>query len=77
MLKRNLGEFIMILSLLQIFFPHLCMFSIINMCSMFHKGYMYVCWIFKLVLDQSICERKFGIKSVVIILICNIPLYAS
>jgi hypothetical protein len=43
MLKSTLGEFTMILSLLEILFTHLCMFLIINMCSMFHKGYMCVC----------------------------------
>jgi hypothetical protein len=43
MLKSTFGEFTMILSLLEIIFPHLCMFFIINMSSMFHKGYMCVC----------------------------------
>jgi hypothetical protein len=43
MLKGIFGEFTMILSLLEILFPHLCLFLIINMCSMFHKGYMCVC----------------------------------
>jgi hypothetical protein len=38
-----LGEFTMILSLLEILFPHLCLFLIINMCSIFHKGYKGVC----------------------------------
>jgi hypothetical protein len=30
----------MILSLLEILFPHLCLFLIINMCIMFHEGYI-------------------------------------
>jgi hypothetical protein len=43
MLKSNCGEFTMILSLLELLIPHLCMFLIITMCSMFHKGYVCVC----------------------------------
>jgi hypothetical protein len=77
MSRSILGEFTMILSLLEILFPHLCLLLIINMCSMFHKGYMCVCKFFKIVLDQSMCERKFGLISVVINLICIIPLYAN
>jgi hypothetical protein len=72
-----LGEFIMILSLLEILFPHLCLFFIINMCSMFHKGYRCVPWFVGLVLDQSMCRRKLGFNYVVFILICIIPLYAN
>jgi hypothetical protein len=71
------GEFTMILSLLKILFPNLCLFLIINMCSKIHEGYMCVDWLFKLVLGQSMCERKFGFISVIFILICNIPLYAN
>jgi hypothetical protein len=41
--KCILGEFTMIFSLLEILSPYLCMFFIINMSSMFHKGYMCVC----------------------------------
>jgi hypothetical protein len=72
MLKYVLGEFTMILSLLEILFPNLCLFLIINMCSKIHKGYRCVCWFFRLVLDQSMCRRKFGFSSVIIILICLI-----
>jgi hypothetical protein len=43
MSKSTLGEFTIILSLLQILFSQLCLFLIINMCSMFHKGYVCVC----------------------------------
>jgi hypothetical protein len=43
MLKSTFGEFTMILSLLEILFPHLCLSLIINMCSIFHKGYVCVC----------------------------------
>jgi hypothetical protein len=40
--KNILVEFTMILSLLEILFSHLRLFLIINVCSMFHKGYMCV-----------------------------------
>jgi hypothetical protein len=43
MLKSNFGEFTMILYLMEILFPHLCLFLIINMYSMFYEGYMFVC----------------------------------
>jgi hypothetical protein len=43
MLKSIFGEFTMILSLSEILIPQLYLFLIINMCSMFHKGYMCVC----------------------------------
>jgi hypothetical protein len=65
------------LSLLEILFPHLFLFLIINMCSMFHKGYMCVCGFFKLVLDQSMCGRKCACISAIFILTCIIPLYAN
>jgi hypothetical protein len=77
MLKSILVEFTMILSLLEILFPHICLFLIINMCSMFHEGYMCVCGFFKLVLDQSICRRKLGLISVIFSLICIMSFYAS
>jgi hypothetical protein len=77
MQERILGEFTMILSLLEILFPHLCLFLIINMCGMFHDGYMCVCGFFKLVLNQSMCRRKLGLISVIFILICIIPFYAN
>jgi hypothetical protein len=75
--KNIFSEFTMILSLLEILFPHLCLFLIINMCSMFHKGYRYVSWFFGLVLNQSMCRRKLGFNYDVFILICIIPLYAN
>jgi hypothetical protein len=77
MLKYTAGEFSMILSLLEILFPHLCLFLIINMCSMFHKGYRRVSWFLGLVLDQSLCRRKLGHNSVKSILIWVHPLIAS
>jgi hypothetical protein len=67
----------MILSLLEILFIYLCLFLIINMCSMFYKGYRCVPWFFGLVLDQSRCRRKLGLNYVLFILICIIPLYAN
>jgi hypothetical protein len=49
-----------------------------------HNGYIKiynsskcVCWFLRLVLDQSICRRKFGFISVIIILKCINPLNAS
>jgi hypothetical protein len=77
MLKCTSGEFTMILSLLEIIFPDLCLFLIINMCSKIHKGYKCVGCLFRLVLSQSLCERKFGFISVRFIFICINPLFAS
>jgi hypothetical protein len=77
MLKCTSDEFIMILSLLEIIIHDLCLFLIINMCSMFHKGYRCVSWFFGIFLDQSMCRRKLGFIYVVFILICIIPLYAN
>jgi hypothetical protein len=51
MLTFTSGEFIMILSLLEILFPHLCLFLNITMCSKINKGYRCVYWFFGLVLD--------------------------
>jgi hypothetical protein len=76
-MKRISGKFTMILSLLRILFPNLCLFLIINMCSKIHEGYRCVDWLFKLVLDQSMCERKFVFISVIFILLCINPLFAS
>jgi hypothetical protein len=74
MLKSTFGEFTMILSLVEILFPHLCLFLIMNGCSMFHKGYMCVCGFFKLVLGQRVCRRKMGLISVLFISTCFISL---
>jgi hypothetical protein len=71
MLKSILAEFTMILSMLEILLPHLCLFLIINMCSMFHEGYMCVCGFFRLSLDQSICRRKLRLFSVTFIFIMH------
>jgi hypothetical protein len=73
MIKSIFSEFTMILSLLEILFPYLCLFSIINMCSMFHQSYRCISWFFGLVLYQSMCRRKLGFNYVVFILICIIP----
>jgi hypothetical protein len=73
MFECTSGEFIMILTLLEIIIPDLCLFLFINMCSMFHKGYRCVSWFFGLVLDQSMCRRKLGFNYDVFILICIIP----
>jgi hypothetical protein len=77
MLKFTSGEFTMILSLLKILFPNLCLFLIINMCSKIHEGYRCVDWLFRLVSDPSMCERKFGFISVIFILSCINPLFVS
>jgi hypothetical protein len=71
-MKCTSGEFTMILALLKILFPNLCLFLIINMCSKIHEGYRCVDWLFRLVLDQSVCERKFACLSAILILICVI-----
>jgi hypothetical protein len=60
----------MILSLLKILFPNLCLFLMINMCSKIHEGYRCVDWLFRLVSDQSVCERKFGF--IYVILFCYV-----
>jgi hypothetical protein len=67
----------MILSLLEILFPLLCLLLIINMFSEIYKGYRCVYWFLGLVLDQSMCRRKFGFIYVIFIFICINPLYAS
>jgi hypothetical protein len=67
----------MSLSLLEILFPRLCLFLIINMCSKIHEGYRCVYGFFRLVLDQSTCRRKFGFISVIFILLCINPLFAN
>jgi hypothetical protein len=77
MMKCTSGEFTMILSLLKILFNNLFLFLIINMCSKIHEGYRCAEWLFKLVLDQSMCERKFGFISVIFILLCINPQTAS
>jgi hypothetical protein len=77
MLKCTSGEFTMILSLLKILFSNLCLFLIINMCSKIHEGYRCVDWLFRLVLDQSMCDRKFGFISVIFILLGVNPLFAN
>jgi hypothetical protein len=77
MLKCTSGEFTMILSLLEILFPHLCLFLIINMCSKIHEGYRCVDWLFRFVLDQSMCERKFGFINVILVLLCINPIFAN
>jgi hypothetical protein len=75
--KCILGEFTMILSLLEISFPLLCLFLVINMCSKIHKGYRCVYWLYRLVLDQNMCRIKFGFISAIIMFICINPSYAS
>jgi hypothetical protein len=77
MLKYTLGEFVMILSLLEILFPNLCLFLIINVYVKIYNSYRCICWFLGLVLGQSICRRKIGLIAVVFIFICINPLNAS
>jgi hypothetical protein len=48
-----------------------------NVCSKIHEGYRCVDWLFRLVLDQSMCGRNFACILVIFIFIWNIPLYAN
>jgi hypothetical protein len=77
MLKYIFGEFTMILPLLEILFSNLFLFLIINMYGKIHMDYRCVCWLFRIVLDQSMCRRKFDFISVIFILICINPLNTS
>jgi hypothetical protein len=77
LLKFTSGEFTLILSLLEILFPNICFFLFINVYIKIHSSYKYVCWFLRLVLVQSMCERKFGFISVRFILICINPLFAN
>jgi hypothetical protein len=70
MLKCTSGEFTMILSLLEILLPDLYLFLIINVEIKIYKGYRCVCWFPRLVLDQSMCRKKFGSRSAIFIFIC-------
>jgi hypothetical protein len=77
MMDCTSGDFTIILSLLKILFPNICLFLIINMCSKIYEGYRCAEWLFKIVLDQSMCERKFGFIFVIFVLLCINPLIAS
>jgi hypothetical protein len=67
----------MILSLLEILFPNVCLFLLINVEIKIHNSFRCVCWFFRLVLDQSMRKRKFDYISVIFIFICISPLNAS
>jgi hypothetical protein len=67
MWKCTSVKFIMILSLLEVIIPDLWLFSIKIVWLKIHKGYSCVCWFLKLVSDQSMCEGKFGLISVIFI----------
>jgi hypothetical protein len=71
MLTFTSGEFTLILSLLEILFPNLCLFLFINVYIKIHNSYKCVCWFLRLVLDQSMCRRKFGFISFIFIFICT------
>jgi uncharacterized membrane protein YGL010W len=76
-LKCTSNKFIMILSLLEVIIPDLCLFSIKIVWLKIRTGYSCVCWFLKLVLDQSMCERKFGFISVIFVLLCINPLFVN
>jgi hypothetical protein len=59
------GEFTLILSLLKILFLNLCLFLRINVYIKIHYSYKCDCWFLSLVLDQSMCRRKFGLIAVI------------
>jgi hypothetical protein len=75
--KYTLGEFIMILSLLEILFLNLCLFLIIKVYVKIYNSYRCICWFLGLVLGQSMCRRKFGLIAIVFIFICINPINAS
>jgi hypothetical protein len=70
-------ELIMIFGLLEIFIPDLCLFLFINGLIKFYNSSRCVCWFSRLVLDQSMCRRKFGSSTVIFIFICINPFIAS
>jgi hypothetical protein len=77
MLRCTSGEFTLILSLLEILFPNICLFLVINVYIKILNNYKCVCWFLRLFLGQSMCRRKFGSISVIVIFICIYPLIAS
>jgi hypothetical protein len=77
MTKCTSSECTLILSLIEILFLNLCLFSPINMYIKIHSSYKCVCWFLRLVLGQSMCRRKFGLIAVIFIFICINPLNAS
>jgi hypothetical protein len=77
MLKCTCGEFILILSLLEILFPHIYLFLFVNVYIKIPNSYKCVCWFLGLVLGQSMCRRKFDSISVIFIFICINPLNAG
>jgi hypothetical protein len=77
MLKCTSGEFTLIVSLLEILFPNICLFLLINVYIKIHKSFKCACWSFRLVLGQNMCRRKFDFISVIFIFICINPLNAS
>jgi hypothetical protein len=68
MMKCTSDEFTMILSLIEILFPNICLFLLINAEIKIHKSFKCVCWFFWLVLGQSMCRRKFDYISVIFFL---------
>jgi hypothetical protein len=77
MLSCTLGEFTLILSLLEILFPDLCMFVIINVYIKIYNSSRCICWFIRLDLGQRMSRRKCGSISVIFIFICINSFIAS
>jgi hypothetical protein len=77
MLKCTSGEFILILSLLEILFPNLYLFLIINVYIKIYNSSRCICWFHRLDLGQRMSRRKFGSIYVLFIFICIIPFIAT
>jgi hypothetical protein len=77
MLKFTSDEITLIVSLLEILFPNLCLFLLINVLIKIHNSSKCVCWFLRLVLGQRMTRRKLGFITVIFIFICINPLNAS
>jgi hypothetical protein len=77
MLQCTSGEFTLNLSLLEILFPSVCLFLIINVKIKIYNSSRCICWFLRLVLDQNMCRRGFGYIVVIFIFICINPFIAS
>jgi hypothetical protein len=51
--------------MLEILFPNLCLFLFINVEIKIYNSSRCICWFFRLVLDQSMCRRKFVLIAIV------------
>jgi hypothetical protein len=67
MLKCTSGEFTLILSMLEILFPNLCLFLIINVWIKIYNRSRCICWFLRLDLGQKMYRRKVGPISAIFI----------